>query len=48
MWVRRSNRTLSRAITGELPPLFAVIYARASNEKKGRKVLGRVQDHDRP
>ena len=32
------NRRLSRSITGELPPLFAVIYARASNESKARKV----------
>lgn len=37
------NRKLSRSITGELPPLFAVIYARASSETKARKVAVSTQ-----
>lgn len=37
------NRRLSRSITGELPPLRAVIYARASNETKARKVAVSTQ-----
>ncbi|KFU77754.1 hypothetical protein BB31_29235 [Amycolatopsis lurida NRRL 2430] len=37
------NRKLARSITGELPPLFAVIYARASNETKARKVAVSTQ-----
>ncbi|MEV6448438.1 recombinase family protein [Amycolatopsis sp. NPDC051716] len=37
------NRRLARTITGELPPLRAVIYARASNETKARKVAVATQ-----
>ncbi len=37
------NHKLARSITRDLPPLFAVVYARAPNETKARKVAVSTQ-----